>query len=86
VTHEHGWIRELLAACNELILAVDMESGGLTQFGHEEPPPPPGWLVVRGISDLADRAKSVHHQAAAAHHAAITLRDLLPYLPATLTT
>jgi adenosylhomocysteine nucleosidase len=68
---------------NEKVLAVDMEAGGLTQFCHETPPPDhPGWLVIRGISDLADHTKTYDHQHSAAHNAAITLQHLIPYLPA----
>lgn len=73
-------IRKYLAAFNEKALAVDMEAGGLTQFCHETPQPP-GWLVVRGISDLADQAKIYDPQPTAAHHAAVALRHLIPYLP-----
>lgn len=76
-------IRKFLLAYNEKVLAVDMEAGGLTQFCHETSPPDhPGWLVVRGISDLADHTKTYDHQHSAAHNAAITLRHLIPYLPA----
>ena len=76
-------IRKFLLAYNEKVLAIDMEAGGLTQFCHETPPPDhPGWLVVRGISDLADHTKTYDHQHSAAHNAAITLRHLVPYLPA----
>jgi adenosylhomocysteine nucleosidase len=74
-------VRKFLLAYNEKALAVDMEAGGLTQFCHETPQPP-GWLVVRGISDLADRAKSYAQQPFAAHNAAVTLQHLIPYLPA----
>jgi adenosylhomocysteine nucleosidase len=74
-------IRTFLLTYNEKALAVDMEAGGLTQYCHETTPPP-GWLVVRGISDLADRAKSYDRQPSAAHNAAVTLRHLTPYLPA----
>jgi adenosylhomocysteine nucleosidase len=76
-------IRKFLLAYNEKVLAVDMEAGGLTQFCHETPPPNhPGWLVIRGISDLADHTKTYDHQHSAAHNAAITLQHLIPYLPA----
>lgn len=76
-------IRKFLLAYNEKVLAVDMEAGGLTQFCHEAPPPcHPRWLIVRGISDLADQAKTYDHQHSAAHNAAITLRHLIPYLSA----
>lgn len=76
-------IRKFLLAYNEKVLAVDTEAGGLTQFCHETPSPDhPGWLVVRGISDLADHTKTYDHQHSAAHNAATTLQHLIPYLPA----
>jgi adenosylhomocysteine nucleosidase len=75
-------IRQYLLTYNEKTLAIDMEAGGLTQFCHEAAPPPPGWLVIRGISDLADRGKTYDRQPAAARDAAIALRHLIPYLPA----
>ena len=82
VTDAESWIRRFLLKYNEFTLAVDMEAAALTQFCHEETPPGPGWLVIRGISDLADAAKNEDHQSSAARNAAITLRHLLPYLPA----
>jgi adenosylhomocysteine nucleosidase len=75
-------LRSFLLTYNENVLAVDMEAGGLTQFCHETYAPKPAWLVVRGISDLADRKKTADHQAAAAHNAAVVLENLIPYLPA----
>ncbi len=76
-------IRKFLLAYNEKILAVDMEAGGLTQFCHETPPPDhPRWMIIRGISDLADHAKTYDHQHSAAHNAAITLQHMIPYLSA----
>jgi adenosylhomocysteine nucleosidase len=83
VMDEESWIRKFLLEYNEYTLAVDMEAAGLTQFCHETPPPQPGWLVIRGISDLADHTKILDHQLSAARNAAITLRHLIPYLPAT---
>jgi adenosylhomocysteine nucleosidase len=77
-------IRTFLLTYNEKALAVDMEAGGLTQYCHETPQPP-GWLVIRGISDLADRAKSYDQQPGAAHNAAVALRHLIPYLSAKTT-
>lgn len=75
-------IRNFLLTYNEKILAVDTEAGGLTQFCHETPPPDhPPWLVIRGISDLADHTKTNDHQHSAARNAAITLQHLIPYLP-----
>lgn len=82
VTDAESWIRKFLLNYHEHTLAVDMEAGGLSQFCHEAPPPQPGWLVVRGISDLADHEKTEDYQPSAAHNAAITLRRLVPYLPA----
>lgn len=81
VTDAESWIRKFLLTYNEFTLAVDMEAAALTQFCHEAAPPAPGWLVIRGISDLADAAKNEDHQASAARNAAITLQHLLPYLP-----
>ncbi len=82
VMDAESWIRKFLLTYNEYTLAVDMEAAGLTQFCHEAPSPRPGWLVVRGISDLADEAKTLAHQPSAAHNAAIALQHLVPYLPA----
>jgi adenosylhomocysteine nucleosidase len=83
VMDEESWIRKFLLYYNEYTLAVDMEAGALTQFCHESAPPQPGWLVIRGISDLADHTKTLDHQGSAARNAAITLRHLIPYLPVT---
>lgn len=82
VMDREGPIRRFLKSYNEKILAVDTEAGGLAQFCHETPVQQPGWLVVRGISDLADHAKNETHQPSAARNAAITLQHLIPYLPA----
>jgi adenosylhomocysteine nucleosidase len=82
ITDAHNRIRTFLRTFNEKVLAVDTESGGLSQFCHDGPSPQPGWLVVRGISDHADHEKTEEHQSLAAHNAAITLRHLIPYLPA----
>ncbi|HEU5026040.1 MAG TPA: hypothetical protein VFV01_14065 [Spirillospora sp.] len=72
-----------LAAFNDKILAVDMEAGGLGQASHEESAGsgrPHGWVVVRGISDDASTAKDDDHHRTASWHAAVALRELLPYL------
>ena len=82
IMNAESQIRKFLLTYNEKILAVDTEAGGLTQFCHESPPPDhPSWLVIRGISDLADHTKTYEHQHSAAHNAAITLQHLIPYLP-----
>lgn len=81
IMNTESQIRKFLLTYNEKILAVDTEAGGLAQFCHETPPPDhPHWLVVRGISDLADHTKTYDHQHSAAHNAAITLQHLIPYL------
>ncbi|MGR6918488.1 5'-methylthioadenosine/S-adenosylhomocysteine nucleosidase family protein [[Actinomadura] parvosata] len=72
-----------LASFNDKILAVDMEAGGLGQACHERSASSGRqhrWLVVRGISDRADRTKADAPQQVAAWHAAQVLRRLLPYL------
>ncbi|MBB5773505.1 5'-methylthioadenosine/S-adenosylhomocysteine nucleosidase family protein [Nonomuraea jabiensis] len=72
-----------LASFNDKILAVDMEAGGLGQACHERSAASGRqhrWMVVRGISDHADRNKSDAPQRVAAWHAAQVLRRLLPYL------
>lgn len=82
ITDAHSRIRTYLQTVNEKVLAVDTESGGLAQFCHEAPPPRADWLVVRGISDHADQKKNEELQPLAAHNAAITLGQLIPYLRA----
>ncbi|MEU4332948.1 5'-methylthioadenosine/S-adenosylhomocysteine nucleosidase [Nonomuraea dietziae] len=72
-----------LASFNDKILAVDMEAGGLGQACHERSASSGQqhrWMVVRGISDRADRNKSDPPQRVAAWHAAQVLRRILPYL------
>ncbi len=77
-------ILRYLAGFNDKILAVDMEAAGFSQAHHEGPPPPDGpvgWLVIRGISDDASQTKNDDYHQLAARHAALVLRELLPYLP-----
>ena len=72
-----------LARYNDKILAVDMEAGGVSQAWHDQPATAQrtqGWVVVRGISDDAGRDANDDHHHAAAQHAAIVVRELLPYL------
>ena len=72
-----------LASFNDKILAVDMESGGLSQACHEDSATTGrsrGWVVIRGISDNADHEKNDLYHHAASWHAAVALRHLLPYL------
>ena len=78
-----GEIREFLSYYNDKILAVDMESGGLSQFWQENSvrgEGNPGWVVVRGISDNADQEKNDDSHDLAARNAAHVVRELLPYL------
>ncbi|WP_086666026.1 5'-methylthioadenosine/S-adenosylhomocysteine nucleosidase [Lentzea kentuckyensis] len=67
-----------LRGFNDKTLAVDMESDGLGQFCHENGSCP--WVVVRGISDLADERKNDDAQPLAARNAASVVRELIPYL------
>jgi adenosylhomocysteine nucleosidase len=80
-------IRRYLKAYNDKILAVDMEAGGLVQAFHEQDGPglACGWVVIRGISDDSSITKNDDYQDISARNAAITLRHLLPYLPAART-
>jgi adenosylhomocysteine nucleosidase len=79
---DNAEIRRFLSAYNDKILAVDMESGGLSQFCHESTEADqPSWLVIRGISDRADQTKNDAHHGTAARNAALTLLNLIPYLP-----
>ncbi|MEV6819386.1 hypothetical protein AB0M72_11560 [Nocardiopsis dassonvillei] len=76
-------IRRFLTGYNDKVLAVDMESGGLSQYWQENSvggAPNPDWVVVRGISDNADQAKNDDGHDLAARNAAHVVRDLLPYL------
>lgn len=76
-------VRHWLKHYNDKIMAVDMESGGLSQFWQENSVRAegnPDWVVVRGISDRADAEKDDDAHALAAHNAAHTVRELIPYL------
>jgi len=76
-------VRGYLKHYNDKVLAVDMESGGLSQYWQENSVgggTNPSWLVVRGVSDNADQAKNDDSHDLAARNAAHVLRELLPYL------
>ena len=76
-------VRGYLEQYNDKVLAVDMESGGLSQYWQENSVGDdhnPGWVVVRGISDNADQAKNDDSHELAAFNAAHVARELLPYL------
>jgi adenosylhomocysteine nucleosidase len=83
IANRKSGIRKFLHGYNEKILAVDMEAGGLSQFCHETysgSGAVPGWVVIRGISDHADRAKNDDQHDSAARNAAHTLHCLIPYI------
>jgi nucleoside phosphorylase len=74
-----------LAAFNDKILAVDMEAAGLALACHEHSAATGqdhGWVIIRGISDNADKHKNDTHHRTASWHAAVALHQLLPYLSA----
>lgn len=76
-------IRRDLARYNDKILAVEMEAGGLAQFCEDtttKSGTPLRWVVIRGISDLADSDKDDRHHPSAAVNAAQTMRHLIPYI------
>jgi adenosylhomocysteine nucleosidase len=76
-------IRRDLARYNDKILAVEMEAGGLAQFCQDTTTAsgaPLGWVVIRGISDLADVNKDDRHHTSAAVNAAQTMRHLIPHI------
>ncbi|WP_017540957.1 5'-methylthioadenosine/S-adenosylhomocysteine nucleosidase family protein [Nocardiopsis halophila] len=83
VAYEESEIRKYLTGFNDKILALDMEAGGLSQYWQENSVDPvrnPGWVVVRGISDRADREKGDAYHSLAARNAAYVARELIPYL------
>jgi adenosylhomocysteine nucleosidase len=73
------WLRQF----NDKVLATETEGAGLAHGFHEDrdaSSPPRGWLVIRGISDLANPAKDDSHHTLASRNAAHTFSALLPYL------
>jgi adenosylhomocysteine nucleosidase len=83
VTHAGSDIRAYLRAYNEKTLAVETEAAGVAQAFYEEIDRDQslrGWLTVRGISDLADAAKSDDFKVLASRRAAEVMDRLLPYL------
>ena len=63
---------------NEKVLVVDMESEGVARHCHSAGGQ--RWVVVRGVSDLADKQKNDDHQMVAARNAAMVVQALLPHL------
>lgn len=83
ISDRRSAVRAYLTQVNDKVLAVETEAGGLSQHAHEYSAAgdrPYGWVVVRGISDLAADMTD-DDQPDAAKHAAIVLRELIPYLP-----
>ena len=83
IAHQDSEVRHWLKHYNDKIMAVDMESGGLSQFWQENSvrgDHNPDWVVVRGISDGADTQKNDDAHELAAHNAAHIVRELFPYL------
>ncbi|HZB34161.1 MAG TPA: 5'-methylthioadenosine/S-adenosylhomocysteine nucleosidase [Streptosporangiaceae bacterium] len=76
-------IRAYISSYNDKTLALETEAGGLAQAFYEGVSgdnAPHGWLVIRGISDLADTAKDDDFHVTAARRASQVLKTLLPYL------
>lgn len=70
--------RRFLRGYNDKVLVVDMESEGVAHHCHSTGGQ--GWVVVRGVSDLADEQKDDDHQIVAARNAAVVVRALIPHL------
>ena len=70
--------RRFLRGYNDKVLVVDMESEGVAHHCHSIGGQ--GWVVVRGVSDLADEQKDDDHQIVAARNAAMVVRALIPHL------
>jgi adenosylhomocysteine nucleosidase len=85
IANHDAEILSYLASFNDKILAVDTEAGGLALACHEQSATTGrlhGWAVVRAISDDAGPGKNDNYHQIASWHAAMALRKLLPYLPA----
>jgi adenosylhomocysteine nucleosidase len=82
VADKNSDIRKYVRSVNDKVLALETEAGGLTQAFQEmaDGRTVSGWLVVRGISDLADRGKSDRYHRIASWHAAVVLLRMLPHL------
>jgi adenosylhomocysteine nucleosidase len=78
--------RKWLAQANDKILALETEAGGLAEVFEEEQLvrgyKAEGYLIVRGISDHADKQKDDRWRQAAADNAMIALEKLLAMMPA----
>jgi adenosylhomocysteine nucleosidase len=83
VTDSGSDILDFLRRFNEKTLAVETEAAGVGQAFYEyldRERALHGWLTIRGISDLADRAKGHDRHRFAAQRAALVMDRLLPLL------
>ncbi|MGH3166233.1 MAG: hypothetical protein ACRDN0_10125 [Trebonia sp.] len=82
VADRNSQIRQYVSDFNDKVLCLETEAGGLAEAFHEMAGGPnvSGWLVVRGISDLADTDKDDTYHDIASRHAAVVLMRILPDL------
>ncbi len=85
VADQNSPIRGYVTAFNEKTLALETEAAGIAEAFYETTDTlaaGTGWLAIRGISDSADAAKDDTYHEIASWHAAVILRQMLPYLKA----
>lgn len=82
VADRNSRIRQYVSDFNDKVLCLETEAGGLAEAFHQMAggPDVSGWLVVRGISDLADTDKDDTYHDIASRHAAVVLLRILPDL------
>lgn len=82
VADRNSRIRQYVSDFNDKVLCLETEAGGLAEAFHQMAvgPDVSGWLVVRGISDLADTEKDDTYHDIASRHAAVVLLRILPDL------
>lgn len=80
IKDKKGEIRKYIESLSSNIYAVETEATGFSvAFNEQELSPnnrPKGIFIIRGISDLADIAKSDEHQILASRHAMHVLKEL----------
>lgn len=85
IKHREAKERKWLHTANEKVLAVDTEAGGVALSFSEERlrhgTKPEGYLIIRGISDHADKNKNDDWRIPAASNAMATLKLFLGQLP-----
>jgi len=78
-------IRQWLSEFNYKCIALETEAGGLAQAFYEEPATMAygagGYMVIRGISDHADKDKDDKCRLAAAQNACLVLKNFLITVP-----